>query len=88
MSQSEYDIAEWLLNNKEGLIDKIKKAHNPNYNLLPVVLFDIYLDNYVRHVLNIIKYDLQSAFNLDPESLENITKEYVVNILGKEILSP
>jgi len=88
MSQLEFDITEWLLNNKEGLVENIIRTHNPAYKLLPDVLFDIYLDNYSNKVLNIIKQDLIAPFHLNPEELENITKEYIGDILGYDIFKP
>ncbi len=79
-----YEIAQYLLDNKDELKAELDCAHAAP----PPKLRDIYKRMYVARGLDIIKSHL-GQFNLSPEALYDIiTEESVNNILGKEFLCP
>jgi hypothetical protein len=87
LNQRELEIAEWLQIHKDGLQEKINKTHNPAYHLFPDSLYFIYLENYENNVIDIIKKEIQEL-QLNPEENLIINKDFVIMVLGKEILIP
>lgn len=83
---NEFEIAEWLVNNKHEILQKVPK--NPHYDLLPDQLYDIYITQFPDVVLKTIKNQAADTFNLDPEEIQNITKPWVETLVGKEVFYP
>lgn len=78
----------WLLRHKEGLVDELLSIHNTSYHFLPDSLYEIYLENYKKRALNLIKDKAQNEFQLDPYQTTSIlTEEFVVKYVG-DVLSP
>lgn len=76
----EYEIAEWLLHNKQDLALKIaSRAHVPP---------SIYLDIYEEGVVSIVREEIAYALQLDAESaLVYVNKQLILD-LAKELLTP
>lgn len=81
-------ITEYLITHKDGLLEKIAQLNRPGYEYFPDSLYEIYLEQYEKKALQIIKEEIQYELQLTPEELLNISKETVILVLGKEILCP
>lgn len=84
----EYDLAQWVLQHKEGLHDKIAHLHRPNNHLFPETLQEIYFHQYEEAVLDVLKKEISESFNLDPETLTSrVTKQFISSI-AQDLLDP
>lgn len=87
MSQIETDVAEWLINHKDGLQSEITNRHCPSYHLFPDRLKDLYDDFYSDGVMKILRDKVVDSFNLNYEQIELFfTKKFVIITIGKQIL--
>lgn len=84
----EYDISEFLLYNKEAIQCKIHTLYRPGYHLFPSSLMDFYLDSYRLGALNIIKNEVSSSFNVNPEVLNLLITDPFITLLDKDFLVP
>ncbi len=88
MNQLECDVAEWLLQHKDGLLSELEARHNINYQLFPDSLFYIYLDQYEQGALSIVQNKIVESFNTNLEDVSFLTKDFVVKLLGVNFLQP
>lgn len=87
MSQIEIDVAEWLMQHKDGLQAEINSRHSPSYHLFPDRLKDLYDDFYSDGVMTILRDKVMDSFNLDYEQIELFfNKNFVIITIGKSIL--
>lgn len=87
MNQIKTDVAEWLIQHKDGLQAEINSRHSPSYHLFPDRLKDIYDEFYSNGVMKILRDKVMDSFNLSYEEIELFfNKNYVKICIGKEIL--
>jgi hypothetical protein len=85
----EYDIAQYILQHKEGLQDKISHLYKPSWQLFPDSIQDIYLEQYEQGVLSILRDELKDAFQLDPEMMQTrISTEFIKKIASDLLIPP
>ena len=84
---SECEIANYLLQHKEGLEELIKKNVKEHSDLFPPSLYNIYLEQYKEAALQIIRDQLINYYT--PEELSLIISEkFVIMVLGDCFLCP
>lgn len=81
---SELDLAEWLLNNSEGVKEKIIKTYKDCGLELPKDLLNSVIEN---QMIDLLKYEVSQHLDLNPEELQSIDKDYIENLLGKNYLN-
>jgi len=85
----ELEVAEWLIENKEGIEALVKSKAHPAYQFFPDKLFEIYTDAYAKNVINIIKKELEASVLLNPEEVTSfVTPELITAIFGSGLLKP
>lgn len=84
-----FQASEWLLKHGDETLEDLRKRINPNYKLLPDFAFEIFLESYEKEVFKILKNDVAISLNASPEQLDLFfTKNYIIMLLGREILCP
>lgn len=78
----EFDVAEWLLNNKDDIKATIQLPDH--YDLFPDKFKDVFLHQYKDHLKNKLITEIMKAFNLSFEesSLLFSNKQYKI-LLGR-----
>lgn len=84
----EYDIAQWLLQHKEGLQAKLNTLYRPASHLFPPALLDVYLHQYSEGATHIIQQEISNSFNLDPETLQTRINKDFIKLIAKDLLIP
>lgn len=81
----EYDIAQYVLQHKEGLQDKMNALKKDKSEFFPTELYHVYLDQYTEEALSSIRNEISKALNLDPEQSLRVTKE-VIGAVAPDLL--
>lgn len=83
----EWDIGEYLLDNKEKLQDKLTHLKRNQTDLYPVSLYEIYLHQYEEEAVKIIRNDISLSLNLDPENSLRVNSK-LIKLLAADLLRP
>jgi hypothetical protein len=83
----EYEIGEWLVHNKDSLIEKLELLKKDKVDMFPQSLYDVYLHQYEEAAINLIRSEVTQALNLDPESSFRVNKNSI-SLTSKELLNP
>lgn len=81
----EYEIAQYALQHKEGLQDKMNALKKDKSEFFPTELYHVYLDQYTEEALSSIRNEISKALNLDPEQSLRVTKE-VIDTVAPDLL--
>lgn len=87
--QLEYDVGEWLLANSTVIQYEMSKLHNKLYHHFPDVVYDLYLENYEKKIISLIRKECGYTFSLNPEQINGIiNRQFIIKMLGEKFLSP
>ncbi len=83
------EVSDWLLKHGEETLKDLQTRINPNYKLLPDFAYEMFLDNFSDEAFKILRDDVIISLNINMEEISLFfNKEFVIMILGSEILCP
>jgi hypothetical protein len=83
----EYDMSSYLLENMDSLKIKLKQFNREHHEFFPETLYNLYLDQYKEAAITLLRDEVGTALNLDPENRLRLT-ESIINKVAGELLSP
>ena len=85
---SENPLVLHLYANKAELEAEVRKAYKPNYELFPSSMYEIYLENYKKNAIRIVKENIALSFNLNPEEMNNVDESFLAAVFGSGFFEP
>lgn len=86
LSTRERELVNYLIDNSATIDQDIQTGHNTQWQSLPHILPDIYLDQYKARALEIIVRQL-GQFQLNPEEVAGM-EELLTKSIGTNLLTP
>lgn len=83
-----YDIGEWILDNQEGLKSKLRALERPLWHLMPHHLQEVFLEQFEKAAINVIRDEVAQSFGLNPEERLNLVGKRLLKKLIPDLLHP